>query len=216
VKLAEFAAILVICASLTVKCQNVESREIAGFGDNLTREFERSMDNALCFEDIEIGAQWESPGRTVTETDIVNFANHTGDFNPLHIDAEFASKTIYRKPIAHGLLGMSWAAGLGSNFPRVSTVAFSAVRDWEFHKPIYAGDTLRLTTTVLDKVMHGKRTGRVAWLLKLSNQRGELVQQGIFETIVAVRHPQRIRESKRLENGVPDNSLEHQSEFDES
>lgn len=173
------------------------------------------MDVALCFEDIEIGAQWDSPGRTVTETDIVNFASNTGDFNPLHVDAEFASKTIYRKPIAHGLLGMSWAAGLGSHFPRVSTIAFSAVRDWEFHKPIYAGDTLRLNTTVLDKIIHGKRTGRVAWLLKLFNQRGELVQQGIFETIVAVRYPQKQRPQNRIENGVPNKLIESDIE-DES
>ncbi len=143
------------------------------------------MEYALYFEDIQIGAEWKSPGRTVTETDVVNFASHTGDFNPLHVDAEFAAKTIYRKNIAHGLLGISWAAGLGSNHPRVNTIAFSAVRDWEFFRPVFVGDTVHLITTVLDKAPNGRRAGKVAWLLKLWNQKNELVQQGVFETIVA-------------------------------
>jgi 3-hydroxybutyryl-CoA dehydratase len=164
------------------------------------------MEFALCYEDIEIGAQWHSPGRTVTETDIVNFASHTGDFNPLHVDAEFAAKTIYRRPIAHGLLGISWSAGLGSNYPRVNTIAFSAVRDWEFLKPIFAGDTVRLVTTVLDKVPNGRRSGRVAWLLKLINQKEEIVQQGIFETIVATRKVERAPDSNRESNPLGDPS----------
>ncbi|MEZ6094905.1 MAG: MaoC/PaaZ C-terminal domain-containing protein [Pirellulaceae bacterium] len=161
------------------------------------------MDHALFFEDIEIGAMWNSPGRTVTESDVINFASQTGDFNPLHVDFEFASKSIYRRPIAHGLLGVSWAAGLGSNYPRVNTVAFTAVRDWEFIKPIYIGDTVRLETTVLDKDDGGRRSGKVAWLLKLYNQRDEIVQQGVFETIVATsKLPRRNLEAPRESNGM--------------
>ncbi len=156
------------------------------------------MDPALFFEDIEIGSTWHSPSRTVTETDVVNFASHTGDFNPLHIDAVYASQTVYRRPIAHGLLGLSWAAGLGSNFPRVNTIAFIAVRDWEFHKPVYIGDTMRLETTAIDKADCGRRSGKVAWLLKLFNQKNELIQQGVFETIVAVRSKDRDLDSDRV------------------
>lgn len=151
-------------------------------------------DHALYFEDVSVGQSWTSTGRTVTEADIVAFACATGDFNPLHVDAVFASQSVYRRPIAHGLLGISWAAGLGSNFPRMQTLAFVAIRDWEFLKPVHIGDTVYVQTTVLDKLQNGKRSGKVAWVLLLVNQKGEEVQRGVFETIVAAR-PQRHLES---------------------
>ncbi len=159
-------------------------------------------DSGKYFEDLAVGQEWLSLGRTVLESDIGNFACLTGDFNPLHVDHEFAANSLYRKPLAHGLLGISWAAGLGSHFPRVNTLAFSAVRDWEFLKPVYAGDTLHLVTTVLDKIENGRRSGKVAWLLKLMNQRAECVQQGVFETIVSTRISDRLRtESNVSTNG---------------
>lgn len=152
----------------------------------------RTMIPALSFEDLNVGETWSSPGRTVIDADIVNFACHTGDFNQLHVDAEFAATTVYRRPIAHGLMSLSWAAGLGSNYPRVNTLAFSAIRDWEFLRPVYAGDTLHAETEVKDKRPTGRRSGKVAWLIKVVNQKGEVVQQGIFETLVATR----LRESR--------------------
>lgn len=147
------------------------------------------MSEPLYFDDIQIGQSWRSPGRTVTEADIVNFACTTGDFNPLHVDADHAGKTIYRGRVAHGLLGISWVAGLGSHFPFVQTLAFSAVRDWEFLKPMAIGDTVHVETVVLDKVTSGRKSGRIAWLHRLVNQRGETAQQGVFETLVACRTP---------------------------
>ncbi len=144
-------------------------------------------DLALYFDDVSTGQVWTSTGRTVTEADIVSFACATGDFNPLHVDAVFAAQSVYRRPIAHGLLGISWAAGLGSNYPRMHTLAFVAIRDWEFLKPVHVGDTVCVRTTVLDKVQNGRRSGKVAWVLLLLNQKGEEVQRGVFETIVAVR-----------------------------
>ena len=85
------------------------------------------MDSPLFYEEIEIGQSWTSPRRTVTEADVSNFATMTGDFNPLHVDYDYAAKTHYRQPIAHGLLGLSWVAGLGSYFPHMNTAAFTSV-----------------------------------------------------------------------------------------
>jgi len=147
------------------------------------------MDSPLFYEDIEVGQVWISPRRTVTESDVINFASMTGDYNPLHVDYDFASKSHYRQPIAHGLLGMSWVAGLGSYFPSVNTLAFMAVRDWEFQRPLYFGDTVHVETKCISRELSGRRTGKVSWRRKLINERDEVVQAGVFETLVALRTP---------------------------
>ena len=71
----------------------------------------------LYFDDVEIGQEWESLSRTVTESDIINFAGVSGDFNPIHIDHEFAKTTLFRRPVAHGLLVWSMGSGLGLYAP---------------------------------------------------------------------------------------------------
>src|SRR3954466_2430628 len=105
----------------------------------------------LYFDDVEVGQTWESVGRTVTETDIVNFAGLSGDFNPIHVDHEFAKTTPFRRPIAHGILVMAVGSGLGTISPQVRTVAFLAIRDWQFKGPVFAGDTIRVKTKVIHK-----------------------------------------------------------------
>ena len=145
-----------------------------------------TMDSRLTFDQIATGQTWTSPSRTITESDVVNFANITGDQNPLHIDHEFARSTPYRQPIAHGLLGLSWVAGLGSNSPAVDTVAFIAIKQWEFCRPLFFGDTVHVRTTVLEKQTDARRNGRVSWRQELLNQHGEVTQQGVFETLVKV------------------------------
>jgi acyl dehydratase len=165
------------------------------------------MSAGLSFDELEVGEVWGSPSRTMTEADIISFACQTGDFNPLHVDAEYAATTIFRKPIAHGLLALSWAAGLGSNHPRVNTVSFSAVRDWEFLRPVYVGDTLHAETQVLDKLPSGRKSGKVAWLIKVVNQRSEVVQQGIFETLVAINRQSSQKSSDNIPSDLPISNL---------
>ncbi len=143
-----------------------------------------TMSSALYYEDINEGQVWTSPARTVTETDVIAFAQMTGDFNPLHVDQHFAAESIYGRPIAHGLLGLSWAAGLSSQSPNMRTVAFVKVRDWTFLQPIFFGDTVHVRTSVVSKSRGGRRSGRVIWRRELMNQRGEVTQEGIFETLV--------------------------------
>ena len=147
------------------------------------------MDSPLFFNDIPIGRVWVSPRRTVTEADVVNFATMTGDFNPLHVDYDYAAKSHYRRPVAHGLLGLAWVAGLGSYFPNVSTLAFTAIRDWQFTRPIFFGDTVFVETVCLEKSPAGRRSGKVVWHRKLINQSDQIVQEGVFETLVATESP---------------------------
>lgn len=142
---------------------------------------------ALQFEDLSVGDSWITPARTVTESDVVQFAAMTGDFNPLHVDHEFAAKGPFKKPVAHGLLGISWVAGLGCNNPKVDTVAFVAIKNWSFLRPVYFGDTIHCESKVVEKGKVGKRAGTVIWEHSVLNQKGKLVQQGVFETLVAIR-----------------------------
>ena len=148
------------------------------------------MSAPLYFDDILVDSVWVSPRRTITEADVIQFATMTGDFNPLHVDYDFASKSHYRQPIAHGLLGLSWVAGLGSHFPLVNTLAFTAVRNWEFSRPLFFGDTVFVETKCLEKASAGRRAGKVVWQRKLLNQTNQIVQQGVFETLGSVKPTQ--------------------------
>jgi 3-hydroxybutyryl-CoA dehydratase len=143
------------------------------------------MSECLYLEDLAVGASWTSPARTITETDIVSFAGMTGDFDPLHMDHEYARQTPYGKPIAHGLLGLSVLAGLSSTCPRVRTLALVKISDWQFQRPVFVGDTVHAVTQVEQIVPHGRRSGEVVWFRKLVNQRGECVQSGRLVTLVS-------------------------------
>src|SRR4051794_11206251 len=106
-------------------------------------------ENHLFFDDLIIGQEWKSLGRTITQADIVNFAGLSGDYNPIHMDHEFAKTTPFQQPIAHGLLTFSIASGLGLNNPAMRTLAFMSIRDWQFKDPVYIGDTIYVHTRVL-------------------------------------------------------------------
>ena len=88
--------------------------------------------------------------------------------------------------IAFLALGMAWVAGLGSHYPNVRTIAFTAVRDWQFVRPIFFGDTVHVETICVEKAPAGKRNGKVVWHRKLINDSGLMVQEGFFETLVAL------------------------------
>ncbi len=110
-----------------------------------------TADSRRFFDEIEIGEEYESPGRTVTETDIVIFAGLSGDYNVLHTDAEFMKGSIFGERIAHGLLGLAIQAGLFSRAtPPYATTAFTGLR-WKFKGPIKIGDTIRVRAKVVAK-----------------------------------------------------------------
>jgi len=142
------------------------------------------------FEEIEVGEEYESPGRTVTETDIVLFAGLSGDYNVLHTDAELMRRSIFRERIAHGLLGLAIQAGLLSRATQpYATLAFVGLR-WKFKGPIKIGDTIRVQARVTAKRETSKPDrGLVTLERKILNQRDEIVQEGETDLMVERRRP---------------------------
>jgi acyl dehydratase len=142
----------------------------------------------LYFDDLEVGQEWVSGGRTVTEADIVNFAGFSGDFNPIHIDHEFAKGTPFRRPIAHGFGVFSIASGLGVSCPPVRTIALLRVRCWDFRLPVFTGDTVRVKCRVVEKTPRGRgKRGEVVWYRGVINQDGKVVQDGEIVTLIECR-----------------------------
>jgi acyl dehydratase len=148
-----------------------------------------SGDDRRYFDDVEMGEAYESPGRTVTESDIVLFAGLSGDYNVLHTDAEFMKTSIFGERIAHGLLGLAIQAGLLTRAMRpYATIAFTGLR-WKFKGPIMIGDTIHVRATVTAKKESAKPDrGMITLSRQVLNQRGEVVQEGETDLMVARRH----------------------------
>jgi acyl dehydratase len=129
-----------------------------------------------------------SPGRTVTETDIVAYSWVSGDVNPLHTDAVYAEKSPVGQRIAHGTLVMSIATGLSARLGQLDGTAIAAlsVDEWKFIKPVFINDTIYLRSTVKE-ARHLSRPDRgiLVRLMEVLNQRGEVVQAGLMTTMVA-------------------------------
>ena len=153
--------------------------------------------SAYFFDDIDVGQEWESQGRTITEADIVNFAGLSGDFNPIHMDHEFAKNTPFRRPIAHGLLVFSIGSGLGVSCPQMRTIAFVQVKEWNFRGPVFIGDTIRLRSRLLEKTLKGRgRRGEMVWYRGIVNQESKTVQEGTIITLVEGRAAIKTRETE--------------------
>jgi 3-hydroxybutyryl-CoA dehydratase len=156
------------------------------------------------FDDFEVGTEWESPARTVTEADIVTFAGFSGDFNPMHVDHEFAKGTPFRRPIAHGFAVFSIASGLGVQVPAVRTIALIGVKWWKFQNAVFAGDTIRVVTRVMEKTLKGRgRRGEVVWFRSIRNQDDKVVQEGEIMTLVECRPIRGVAAGDSAEVQVP-------------
>jgi monoamine oxidase len=128
------------------------------------------------FEDYTVGAERNTSGRTITETDVVVHAGHSGDFFPHHMDAEFARTTAFGQRIAHGT--MTFAIGIGLTASQINPVAFSYGYDrLRFPKPVFIGDTIHTRVTIKSKDEDAKRPGfgRVVEACEVVNQRGDVV-----------------------------------------
>jgi len=136
----------------------------------------------MYWEEWDIGTEFESPARTVTEADIVAFAGLSGDYNPLHINEEHCRKTIFGTRIAHGPLVYAIAAGLLFQLHLYddTLIAFLGFENLKFTKPVKPGDTIHARIKVLEKrETSNADRGVMKRQLQVLNQRGEVVQEGI-------------------------------------
>jgi acyl dehydratase len=134
----------------------------------------------LYFEDFEIGSEYVTRSRTITEADVVAFAGLSGDFNPLHVDEEFGKKTMFGTRIAHGLLGLSVASGLINQMGigEGTVMAFLGLT-WNFKSVIRFGDTITVHQRVAEKRETSKNDrGILRMMINVLNQNGEVVQDG--------------------------------------
>jgi monoamine oxidase len=133
-------------------------------------------EQVIYYEDYELGHVRMTTGRTITETDIVVHAGHTGDFFPHHMDAEFARTTPFGQRVAHGTMILSIGVGLTATL--INPVAFSYGYDRvRFIRPVFIGDTIRTRVTISAKDDDPKRkdVGRVIERCEVLNQRDEVV-----------------------------------------
>jgi acyl dehydratase len=144
----------------------------------------------MFFEEFEVGQKITTAARTVTETDIVMFAGLTGDFNQIHVDAEFSKTTPFGARVAHGLLGLSIASGLlvQTGMMEGTIMAFREVNEWKFVKPIFIGDTIHVETEVTEtKDLPRIGGGSIHLLLDVKNQKGETLMKGSWTALIMSR-----------------------------
>ncbi len=135
------------------------------------------MATGLTFDEFEIGDCYDSQGRTVTEADVVSFAGLSGDFNPLHTDAEFGRKTPFGERIAHGMLIMAMATGM-ANWTGIFEGTTIALMEQliRYKGAVKFGDTVHLQLEVLEKKPTSKPDrGVVRFAARMINQGDQVV-----------------------------------------
>lgn len=142
------------------------------------------------YEDFEVGDVFETPRRTITETDLVNFAGLSGDFNPIHTDHVYAAESPYGRPVVYGLLILSIVTGLTARLGIFdgTIIAMLGVDEWRFVGPVFVGDTIYVRMTIADKreTSHAGR-GILVRGYEVLNQHDEVVQTGSMTLMIRRR-----------------------------
>lgn len=141
------------------------------------------------FEDFSVGQQMRTRGRTITEADLVQFGSLTGDFNPMHFDAEYMKTHLLGSRIAHGMLTLSYAVGQAYQlgFLEKTVLAFRGL-EMKFSLPVYIGDTLHVELMTKEVKPAARMGGGLVTLeVKIINQEDKTVQKGEWIVLMASR-----------------------------
>jgi acyl dehydratase len=141
------------------------------------------------FDEVEIGQKFVTRGRTITEADLVQFAALTGDYNPMHTNAEYMKTHPMGQRVAHGMLTLSYAVGqiyqLG--FMERTVTAFRGL-EMKFSLPVFIGDTIHVEVIITEKKeMRRVGNGQITAEIKIINQDGKTVQSGTMDLLLAMK-----------------------------
>ncbi len=133
------------------------------------------------FEEFSVGDQYITPDRVITEQDIAAFADLTEDHNPIHVDPDFAARSVFGRCIAHGPMMVGITFGLLSKLDLLdgTVIALKGI-EWSFDGPIKAGDAVHVQAEVVEARLSRKTPdrGAVTFKIQIRNQENQLVQTG--------------------------------------
>ncbi len=141
------------------------------------------------FEELEIGSEFLTRRRTITEADVVLYAGFSWDYNPEHTDVEFARASIFQERIAHMLLSLVFANGLSASTSILRGTSRGYLgMNWRTLRVCRIGDTLQVKETILEKKESPRSdVGIVKIGIEVINQRHEIVNQGERTMLVAYK-----------------------------
>jgi acyl dehydratase len=135
------------------------------------------------YDDLHVGMEFRSPGRTIGEADVMAFAGLTGDYSELHTSDVYAKASQFGRRVAHGMLGLAYAHGL--MWPRTgelreTAIAFLGISDWKFTGPIFLGDTIFVNYRIVElRESKSRPTQAIATFdVAIVKQDGTEVQRG--------------------------------------
>ena len=144
---------------------------------------EHERKGGYAYADLHVGMSFRSPGRTITDADIVAFAGLTGDYSELHTSDVYAKSSEFGRRVAHGMLGLAYAHGL--MWPRTgelreTAIAFLGINDWKFVAPIFVGDTIFVNYRIAElRDSKSRPTQAIAVFdVDVVNQDDQVVQRG--------------------------------------
>ncbi len=146
------------------------------------------------FEDLEIGETLITAKHTITDADVVNFANVSGDHFYAHTDVTSLDGTMFTGRVAHGYYVLSKAAGLFVNAKKGPVLLNYGIDECRFTKPVYMGSTIGVRFTCKEKIRQEKKTpediakGIVKWLVDVYDETGETVAIATILTMVKLRN----------------------------
>jgi acyl dehydratase len=135
------------------------------------------------YTDLHVGMAFRSPGRTISEADLMGFAGLTGDFSELHTSDVYAKASQFGRRVAHGMLGLAYAHGLmwaRTGELRETAIAFLGISDWKFVEPIFIGDTIFVNYTISElRESKTRPTQAIATFdVEIVDQDNRVVQRG--------------------------------------
>lgn len=142
------------------------------------------------FDEFQLGEEFYTASRTITEADVVMFAGLTGDYTEIHTSRQMAETTQFGQRIAHGMLVLAYAHGLfmALKLTTPTGIAFASIDQWKFKQPVFFGDTIHVKITVTEMIPSKSKPDRgiIKFLFQVQNQNDVVVQEG-YKSIMMKR-----------------------------